>query len=56
MKKLIEDLDKSYQNLTNALETLSKIKFFLKITRMTLEKVNEELKSCDGGEKSLFLM
>jgi len=56
MKKLIEDLEKFNQNISNDLDNLSKIKLFLKITRITIDKVNEELKSCEGGERSLFLM
>ena len=52
MKKLIENLEK----ISNTIENITKIKLFLQITRITIDKVNEELKSCEGSEKSLFLM
>ena len=56
MKKLIEDLDNVNDKKSDIIDTLEKIKLFLKITRITIEKVNEELKFSDGSEKSLFLM
>ena len=53
MKKIIEDLEKVDEGL---IDKLQKLKLFLGITRLTIEKANVELISCEGGEKSLFLM
>lgn len=57
MKRLIEELETQDENASTKVENLTKIKLFLKVSRLTIEKVNEELKYCEvGGEKSLFLM
>jgi len=57
LMKEFEDLNKSSMSQQEIVDLLTKIKLFLKLTRLLNEKASEEVKtSTSDNEKNLFIM